>query len=111
MALLAAKTENRPYCLVVDEVQKIPQWSELIKRIWDGRNPDAKGINLLLLGSSRLLLQQGLSESLMGRFETLIWGTGILMRLSVHLVLTWIITFTRGYILAERICTVILIVG
>ncbi len=74
MALLAAKTENRPYCLVVDEVQKIPQWSELIKRIWDGRNPDAKGINLLLLGSSRLLLQQGLSESLMGRFETLYLG-------------------------------------
>ena len=73
-ALAAAKDETRPYCLVVDEVQKIPQWSELIKRIWDGRDTDERGINLLLLGSSRLLLQQGLTESLMGRFETLYLG-------------------------------------
>ncbi len=73
-ALAAAKNETRPYTLVVDEVQKIPQWSELIKRIWDLREDDEKGVNLLLLGSSRLLLQQGLTESLMGRFETLYLG-------------------------------------
>lgn len=73
-ALAVSKEDSRPYCLIVDEVQKIPQWSELIKRLWDSRDTEEKGINLLLLGSSRLLLQQGLTESLMGRFETLYLG-------------------------------------
>lgn len=73
-ALAVSKEDSRPYCLIVDEVQKIPQWSELIKRLWDSRDTEGKGINLLLLGSSRLLLQQGLTESLMGRFETLYLG-------------------------------------
>lgn len=73
-ALVVSKEDSRPYCLIVDEVQKIPQWSELIKRLWDSRDTEEKGINLLLLGSSRLLLQQGLTESLMGRFETLYLG-------------------------------------
>ncbi|MEK0420236.1 MAG: hypothetical protein RLZZ161_87 [Bacteroidota bacterium] len=73
-AVAAASETEKPFCLVVDEVQKIPQWSEIIKRLWDARNEDASQFNLLLLGSSRLLMQQGLSESLMGRFETLYLG-------------------------------------
>ncbi|NBP05850.1 MAG: ATP-binding protein [Bacteroidetes bacterium] len=73
-AVAAASETEKPFCLVVDEVQKIPQWSEIIKRLWDARNEDASQFNLLLMGSSRLLMQQGLSESLMGRFETLYLG-------------------------------------
>ncbi len=55
--------------LVLDEIQKVVGWSELVKRLWD--EDTASGINLktVLLGSSPLLMQKGLSESLAGRFE------------------------------------------
>lgn len=53
--------------LVLDEVQKVGGWSESIKLLWDGRNPDLD-IRVLLLGSSALLMQEGLTESLAGRF-------------------------------------------
>lgn len=53
----------------IDEVQKIPNWSEAIKANWDADARNNIPIKLLLLGSSRLLLQQGLTESLAGRFE------------------------------------------
>jgi len=57
------------WLLVLDEVQKVPGWSEMVKRLWD--EDSAKGVDLkvVLLGSSPLLVQQGLSESLAGRFE------------------------------------------
>lgn len=54
--------------LVLDEVQKIPNWSETIKLLWDAQAPEYP-IQLILLGSSSLTLQTGLSESLAGRFE------------------------------------------
>lgn len=53
--------------LVIDEVQKIPNWSEIIKKLWD--NQEKGQIKLVLLGSSSLLLQKGLTESLAGRYE------------------------------------------
>jgi predicted AAA+ superfamily ATPase len=52
--------------LVVDEIQKIPNWAEGIKAFWDARPGQ---IRVLLLGSSSLQLQSGLPESLAGRFE------------------------------------------
>lgn len=52
--------------LVVDEVQKIPNWSEAIKSLWD-RPPQR--LRVVLLGSSSLQIQSGLTESLAGRFE------------------------------------------
>ena len=62
------------FILVIDEVQKIDNWSEIIKQQWD--RDTLKGINIkvILLGSSRLLIQKGLTESLAGRFETLPMG-------------------------------------
>ena len=62
------------YLLVVDEIQKIENWSEIVKLNWD--KDTRKGVNMkvILLGSSRLLLQKGLTESLAGRFETLHLG-------------------------------------
>ena len=56
-----------PVLLVLDEVQKVSGWSESIKLLWDGRDP-ALDIRVLLLGSSALLMQDGLTESLAGRF-------------------------------------------
>jgi predicted AAA+ superfamily ATPase len=58
------------YILVIDEVQKIENWSETVKKEWDYDNRLHIDIKLILLGSSRLLLQKGLTESLAGRFET-----------------------------------------
>ncbi|MDZ7792079.1 MAG: ATP-binding protein [Xanthomonadales bacterium] len=57
--------------LVVDEVQKVEQWSEVVKRLWDEDSRKERPLKVVLLGSAPLLLQQGLTESLAGRFETL----------------------------------------
>jgi len=54
--------------LVVDEIQKVPNWSETIKALWDKQ---AGRLRVLLLGSSALQIQTGVSESLAGRFELL----------------------------------------
>ena len=57
------------FLLILDEIQKVENWSESIKREWDADTLNGISIKVLLSGSSRLLLQQGLSESLTGRFE------------------------------------------
>lgn len=55
--------------LVIDEIQKIANWSEAVKKEWDDDSFHDRNIKVLLLGSSRVLLERGLSESLAGRFE------------------------------------------
>ena len=56
--------------LVFDEIQKVANWSEIVKKLWDEDTRNRRNIKLVLLGSSRLLIQQGLTESLAGRFES-----------------------------------------
>lgn len=57
--------------LVLDEVQKIPVWSETVKRLWDEDTRAKRPLKVVLLGSAPLLIAQGLTESLAGRFETI----------------------------------------
>lgn len=57
------------YLLVIDEIQKIDNWSEVVKQQWDKDTREKVNIKVILLGSSRLLIQKGLTESLAGRFE------------------------------------------
>jgi len=57
--------------LVLDEIQKIPVWSETVKRLWDEDTRKKRPVKVVLLGSAPLLIAQGLTESLAGRFETL----------------------------------------
>lgn len=57
--------------LVLDEVQKIPGWSETIKRLWDEDAFSGIPLKLVLLGSSPLLVGRGIRESLAGRFEVI----------------------------------------
>ncbi len=63
--------EKRKALLVLDEVQKIPGWSDSIKRLWDEDTASNYPLQVVLLGSSPLLVQRGLSDSLAGRFEIL----------------------------------------
>jgi predicted AAA+ superfamily ATPase len=55
--------------LALDEVQKIPDWSETAKRLWDEDTASGLDLRVVLLGSAPLPIHQGLSESLAGRFE------------------------------------------
>ena len=55
--------------LVLDEVQKVTAWSEVVKRLWDEDTAARRHLKVVLLGSSPLLIQNGLTESLAGRFE------------------------------------------
>lgn len=57
------------YLLVIDEVHKIDNWSEAVKKEWDMDTFNDVPLKVVLLGSSRLLLKDGLTESLAGRFE------------------------------------------
>lgn len=62
------------FLLVIDEIQKIDNWSEVVKRQWDKDTLENVNIKVILLGSSRLLIQKGLTESLAGRFESFYLG-------------------------------------
>jgi predicted AAA+ superfamily ATPase len=64
-----AETDKKCKLLIIDEIQKIENWSEKIKELWDRKKVKKTKFSLLLLGSSSLDLQRGLSESLTGRFE------------------------------------------
>ena len=66
---------NAPeFVLVFDEIHKIGNWSEQVKREWDADTFNDVNLKVVLLGSSRLLLKKGLTESLAGRFELLPMG-------------------------------------
>jgi predicted AAA+ superfamily ATPase len=70
-AKVITKNGNQKALFVLDEVQKIPQWSEIVKRLWDEDSARNLPLHIILLGSSPLLVQSGLKESLAGRFEVI----------------------------------------
>ena len=70
-ARLSSIGEARGGVLVLDEIQRIPGWSEVVKRLWDEDTRARRKLVVVLLGSAPLLLARGLTESLAGRFETL----------------------------------------
>ena len=57
--------------LILDEVQKIGEWSDVVKRLWDEDSASGKPLKVAILGSAPLLVRSGLTESLAGRFEVL----------------------------------------
>lgn len=61
--------DNKKAVLALDEIQKVLKWSEIIKRFWDEDTFHNLPLQVVLLGSSSLLMQKGLTESLAGRFE------------------------------------------
>jgi len=63
------KAVNNELILIIDEIQKLDNWSEIVKEQWDLDTKENNNIKIILLGSSRLMIQKGLTESLAGRFE------------------------------------------
>lgn len=59
------------HILAIDEVQKIPRWSEVVKGLWDADRAEQLPMHVILLGSSPWLMQKGLTESLAGRYEAI----------------------------------------
>jgi len=68
---IAARAGRGGAVLVLDEIQKIPGWSETVKRLWDEDTGSRMPVRLVVLGSAPLLVERGLTESLAGRFEVL----------------------------------------
>ena len=64
-----AKASGGRVVLVVDEVQKVPEWSRAVKSLYDADRRALVDVKPVLSGSSSLLLHKGLEDSLMGRFE------------------------------------------
>lgn len=65
---MVARSETKRL-LVIDEVQKVNNWSETVKAEWDRDTREKRNLIVILLGSSRMLIEKGLTESLAGRFE------------------------------------------
>lgn len=66
--------EATPFVLAIDEIQRLPEWSSIVKGLWDRTLALGVRMHVLLLGSSPLLIQKGLTESLLGRYEVLRMG-------------------------------------
>lgn len=67
---VAAESE-RGAVLALDEIQKLPNWQETVKGLWDADRNAGTRLHVVLLGSAPLLMQRGLTETLAGRFETI----------------------------------------
>lgn len=65
----AAEKQSGNALLLLDELQNVPHWSSGVKSLWDEDTREGRSIRVLITGSSALMLQSGLAESLMGRFE------------------------------------------
>lgn len=60
---------GQAFAFVLDEIQKMPRWSDIVKGLWDADRAQELNMHIILLGSSPLLIQKGLTESLAGRYE------------------------------------------
>ena len=69
--LMADHAEDQRALLILDEVQKAPNWAEAVKRLWDEDTRSRRRLMVVLSGSAQLLIGRGLTESLAGRFELL----------------------------------------
>lgn len=66
---LKDQSSKKAFLLVLDEIQKMPHWTETVKRQWDEDDAHKLPLKVVLLGSSPLLIQKGITETLAGRFE------------------------------------------
>jgi predicted AAA+ superfamily ATPase len=60
---------DQAFAFVLDEIQKVARWSETVKGLWDADRANGLDMHVVLLGSSPLLMQKGMTESLAGRYD------------------------------------------
>ena len=67
------KADSSPngFILVLDEIQAVPDWTSIIKGLWDADRAVNRELHVVVLGSAPMPIQSSLSESLAGRFELL----------------------------------------
>lgn len=65
-----ARNSGTGFILAIDEIQKIAGWSETVKGLWDEDRLNNMPLHVILLSSAPLLMQQRMTESLAGRYET-----------------------------------------
>ena len=70
-ARIQAARSQPGFVLAFDEIQKIPNWSETVKGLWDADRRENRALHVVLLGSGPLLVRRGMTESLAGRFEAI----------------------------------------
>ena len=63
------RMSDAPVILILDEIQKIGGWPNIVKGLWDADRREGLPLKVFLSGSSSLLLRKGLDDSLKGRFE------------------------------------------
>jgi hypothetical protein len=68
---LRAREHAAGAILMLDEIQKVPAWSETVKRLRDEDTHAGIQLKVMVLGSAPLLIERGLKESLAGRFEVI----------------------------------------
>lgn len=68
---LAESSADSGSVLILDEIQKVPEWSEMVKLLWDEDRLSNTQVKVAVLGSTPLLMERGLTESLAGRFEVM----------------------------------------
>ena len=59
---MASEARRSGALLILDEVQKVPNWSDTIKALWDADSRKGVKLKVILLGSAPLLVQRGLTE-------------------------------------------------
>ncbi|MCF8295903.1 MAG: ATP-binding protein [Saprospiraceae bacterium] len=69
--ILLKTSGSNEILLIIDEIQKIKDWSNAVKYHWDKDTLEKLNIKVILLGSAKIIIQKGLSESLTGRFEVI----------------------------------------
>lgn len=68
-ARMASERSHRGLVLAIDGIQKVPNWSEAVKGLWDADRMHDRLFHVILLDSAPFPKQQGMSESLAGRYE------------------------------------------
>lgn len=71
---------NDNVVLVIDEIQKISDWSETVKKLWDEDSFRQINLKVILLGSSNMLLQKVSQSHLPGGLKLLLLLTGRLQK-------------------------------
>jgi predicted AAA+ superfamily ATPase len=61
--------QDKRTLLILDEIQKVPHWSSVVKALIDEERQRRSGMRIVLLGSASWTIEQGLGDTLAGRFE------------------------------------------